>query len=211
MRNTPRTKQSLIERCDCGPVKLSGDTNPFYERHVTFDQVVVETETTARHKFEAIARSVRDVRSRFDRITLNKASVNSAEQIPIKKGSACIWLKSIVSRISRPALWTAGSAILVLLTLGGLYTIVSLDYEPPKSKFFLCFFLLLLFWIGWVALIVSFDCWVVFRIASVARARKIHRPETVRADAAGIIPCGTTSTDRKALPPTVSSLPTISA
>src|SRR5271166_2126660 len=139
IKNRTETKQSLIERYNCGPVKLSGDSNAFYERHVTFDQVVAETETSARDKLEAIARSVRDVRSRFDRITMNKASVNSAEQIPIKKGSACIWLKTIVSRISRPALWTAGSVILVLLTLGGLYAIVPLDYEPPKSKFFLCF------------------------------------------------------------------------
>jgi starch phosphorylase len=63
MKNTPETKQSLLARYDCGPVKLSGDSNAFYERHVAFDQVVAETETSARDKFEAIARSVRDVLS----------------------------------------------------------------------------------------------------------------------------------------------------
>ena len=63
MKNRPETKQSLIERYDCGPVKLSGDSNAFYERHVTFDHVVAESETTDRDKFEAIARSVRDVLS----------------------------------------------------------------------------------------------------------------------------------------------------
>ncbi len=63
MKNRPGTKQSLVERYDCGPVKLSGDSNAFYERHVTFDQVVAETETSARDKFEAIARSVRDMLS----------------------------------------------------------------------------------------------------------------------------------------------------
>jgi starch phosphorylase len=62
-KNRPGTKQSLVERYDCGPVKLSGDSNAFYERHVAFDQVVAETETSARDKFEAIARSVRDVLS----------------------------------------------------------------------------------------------------------------------------------------------------
>src|SRR5271166_5555557 len=55
--------KNLPERDDCGPVKLSGDSNAFYERHVTFDQVVAETETTDRDKFEAIARSVRDMLS----------------------------------------------------------------------------------------------------------------------------------------------------
>jgi len=63
MKNRPGTKQSLVERYDCGPVKLSGDSNAFYERHVTFDQVVAESETSSRDKFEAIARSVRDMLS----------------------------------------------------------------------------------------------------------------------------------------------------
>jgi starch phosphorylase len=48
MKNRPETKQSLVKRYDCGPVKLSGDSNAFYERHVTFDHVVAETETSAR-------------------------------------------------------------------------------------------------------------------------------------------------------------------
>src|SRR5271165_4522288 len=48
---------------DNGAIKLSGDSNAFYERHVAFDQVVAETETTDRDKFEAIAHSVRDVLS----------------------------------------------------------------------------------------------------------------------------------------------------
>jgi starch phosphorylase len=45
------------------PVKLSGDPNALYERHVNFDHVVPDSETTARDKYEAIARSVRDVLS----------------------------------------------------------------------------------------------------------------------------------------------------
>jgi starch phosphorylase len=63
MKNNAKTEHSLLTRYDCGPVKLSGDTDALYERHVTFDQVVAETGTTARDKFEAIARSVRDVLS----------------------------------------------------------------------------------------------------------------------------------------------------
>ena len=63
MKNKTETKQALLARYDCGPVNLSGDTNALYERHITFDQVVAEAETTDRDKFEAIARSVRDVLS----------------------------------------------------------------------------------------------------------------------------------------------------
>jgi starch phosphorylase len=62
-KNKPKTQPSLLARYDRGPVKLSGDSNAFYERHVAFDQVVAETETSARDKFEAIARSVRDMLS----------------------------------------------------------------------------------------------------------------------------------------------------
>ena len=63
MNNESASKPSLLEHYNCGPVKLSGDPDAFYERHFTFDQVVAETETTDRDKFEAIARSVRDVLS----------------------------------------------------------------------------------------------------------------------------------------------------
>jgi starch phosphorylase len=63
MKNRPEPKQSLVERYDCGPLDIFGDSNAFYERHVTFDQVVAETQTSARDKFEALARSVRDVLS----------------------------------------------------------------------------------------------------------------------------------------------------
>ena len=63
MKNRPETKESILERYNCGPVKLSGGPDAFYERHFTFDQVVAETETTDRDKFEAIAHSVRAVLS----------------------------------------------------------------------------------------------------------------------------------------------------
>src|SRR5262249_54117824 len=47
----------------CGPVKLSGNGNALYERHLTFDQVEPLAKVTPRDKFEAIARSIRDVLS----------------------------------------------------------------------------------------------------------------------------------------------------
>ena len=62
-KTTPVKKETLLARYNCGPVQLSGDANAFYERHLTFDQVVRDTEATTRDKYEAIARSLRDVLS----------------------------------------------------------------------------------------------------------------------------------------------------
>jgi len=47
----------------CGPVHFSGTDEALYERHLLFDSGVDLAEATARDRFEAIARSVRDVLS----------------------------------------------------------------------------------------------------------------------------------------------------
>src|SRR5512138_877369 len=62
-KTTPVKKETLLARYNCGPVQLSGDANAFYERHLTFDQLVRNAEANTRDKYEAIARSVRDVLS----------------------------------------------------------------------------------------------------------------------------------------------------
>lgn len=46
MKNHERTVKALPEPYNCGPVKLSGEADAFYERHVTFDHVVPHTETS---------------------------------------------------------------------------------------------------------------------------------------------------------------------
>ena len=53
----------LLHRYNCGPVTFSGDGNALYERHLTFDKVIAVSAATARDRFEAAARSVRDVLS----------------------------------------------------------------------------------------------------------------------------------------------------
>jgi starch phosphorylase len=62
-KTKPINKETLLARYNCGPVQMSGDANGFYERHLTFDHVLRDTAATTRDKFEAIARSVRDVLS----------------------------------------------------------------------------------------------------------------------------------------------------
>ncbi|HVH28607.1 MAG TPA: glycogen/starch/alpha-glucan phosphorylase [Vicinamibacterales bacterium] len=56
-------RSNLLDRFNCGPVQFSGGSDALYERHLTFDQVVPVAAATPRDRFEAVARSVRDVLS----------------------------------------------------------------------------------------------------------------------------------------------------
>ncbi len=57
----PRTNP--FDRLNCGPVRFSGSNDALYERHLTFDHVVPVAAATPRDRFEAVARSVRDLLS----------------------------------------------------------------------------------------------------------------------------------------------------
>ena len=54
---------SLTAQYGCGPVQFMGTDNALYERHLLFDNVVKLTAVGPRERFEAFARSVRDVLS----------------------------------------------------------------------------------------------------------------------------------------------------
>src|SRR5713101_663214 len=53
----------LIEQYGCGPVQFKGTNDALYERHLVFDNVMDAAKIGARERFEAVARSVRDVLS----------------------------------------------------------------------------------------------------------------------------------------------------
>lgn len=55
--------EKLIAKYGCGPVHFSGTDEALYERHLLFDSGVDLAGATARDRFEALARSVRDVLS----------------------------------------------------------------------------------------------------------------------------------------------------
>jgi len=55
--------RKLLERYGCGPVCFGGTDEALYERHLLFDDVVAVSEAGPRQRFEALARSVRDVLS----------------------------------------------------------------------------------------------------------------------------------------------------
>jgi starch phosphorylase len=59
--NSPLGAAELLRQYGCGPIPFVGTANAFYERHLVFDRVIDSAVATARERFEAFARSVRDV------------------------------------------------------------------------------------------------------------------------------------------------------
>ena len=59
----PAEAKRLSTKYGCGPVHFSGTDEALYERHLLFDSGVDLAAATARDRFEALARSVRDVLS----------------------------------------------------------------------------------------------------------------------------------------------------
>ena len=53
----------LLEQYGCGPIQFSGSPDALYERHLLFDDVIDPGAATGRDRFEAAARSIRDVLS----------------------------------------------------------------------------------------------------------------------------------------------------
>src|SRR5262249_1401090 len=53
----------LLAQYGCGPVRVAGTPEWLYERHLVFDSVLPPAAAGPRERFEAFARSVRDVLS----------------------------------------------------------------------------------------------------------------------------------------------------
>ncbi len=53
----------LVKQYGCGPIEFAGTDNALYEQHLLFDNVVKPSAVSDRERFEAVARSVRDVLS----------------------------------------------------------------------------------------------------------------------------------------------------
>src|SRR5579863_1125628 len=64
----PKTSESqnfskLLNQYNAGPIHFAGTDSGLYERHLFFDKVIDSAEADARDRFEAFARSVRDMLS----------------------------------------------------------------------------------------------------------------------------------------------------
>src|SRR5581483_6770722 len=55
--------EGLRRQYGCGTVEFAGNDNALYERHLVFDPVIRPEAAEPRERFEALARSVRDVLS----------------------------------------------------------------------------------------------------------------------------------------------------
>ena len=62
-RTGPVREAELLEQYGCGPVQFSGSGNASFERHLVFDNVIPLESAGPRERFEALARSVRDLLS----------------------------------------------------------------------------------------------------------------------------------------------------
>ncbi|HME69424.1 MAG TPA: glycogen/starch/alpha-glucan phosphorylase [Myxococcota bacterium] len=63
--------EKLLAQYGCGPVHFTGTPDALYERHLLFDNVVDLKAAAARERYEAVARSVRDVLSQRWLLTEN--------------------------------------------------------------------------------------------------------------------------------------------
>jgi starch phosphorylase len=77
----PPNPSELQRRYGCGTLRLAGVASALYQRHLLFDNVIDPSATTSRDRFEAVARSVRDVLSQ--RWVLTE---NTYEKEKVKRG-----------------------------------------------------------------------------------------------------------------------------
>src|SRR5690242_2623728 len=61
----------LLDQYGCGPIQFAGTDSGLYERHLLFDNVIALTAADERDRFEAFARSVRDILSQRWTLTEN--------------------------------------------------------------------------------------------------------------------------------------------
>jgi len=61
--NEANRLEKILEQYGCGPVQFSGSGNASYERHLIFDNIITPGTAVPRERFEALARSVRDLLS----------------------------------------------------------------------------------------------------------------------------------------------------
>ncbi|HWL71309.1 MAG TPA: glycogen/starch/alpha-glucan phosphorylase [Geminicoccus sp.] len=62
-RQEPPRLTDLLEQYECGPIRFTGTGDALFERHLMFDNVIGRSEVGPRERYEAAARSVRDVLS----------------------------------------------------------------------------------------------------------------------------------------------------
>ena len=56
-----RPSERVLEKYGCGPIPFAGTENALYERHLVLDRAIDPKAASARERFEAFSRSIRDI------------------------------------------------------------------------------------------------------------------------------------------------------
>jgi starch phosphorylase len=75
------SRSELLQQYGCGPVPFVGSEHALYERHLIFDRVIDPKVATARERFEAFSRSVRDILAQRWVLTKNTYEKENAKRI----------------------------------------------------------------------------------------------------------------------------------
>src|SRR5215469_13339557 len=59
--DSARPSERVVEKYGCGPIPFLGTENALYERHLVFDRAIDPKAASARERFEAFSRSIRDI------------------------------------------------------------------------------------------------------------------------------------------------------
>ena len=59
--SVPASVSEILQQYGCGPIPFVGSESAFYERHLIFDRAIDPKVASARERFEAFSRSVRDI------------------------------------------------------------------------------------------------------------------------------------------------------
>ncbi len=86
LRVPPRTPEEwrvseLLKQYGCGPIAFVGSENAFYDRHLVFDRVIDPRVATARERFEAFSRSIRDVLAQRWSLTRSTYEKTNAKRV----------------------------------------------------------------------------------------------------------------------------------
>src|SRR5260370_17814803 len=81
----------LLQQYGCGPIPFVGTENAFYERHLVFDRVIDPKVATARERFEAFSRSIRDILAQRWVLTKNTYERENAKRIYYLSREFLIW------------------------------------------------------------------------------------------------------------------------
>ena len=128
----------------CGPIQFSGRDNAFYERHLIFDNVVAPEAAGPRERFEAVARSVRDVLSQrwvqteqtYDRENPKRIYYLSMEFLigrSLANNITNLLLDPFVKANRRPARTSTGSASSSRNRMPAWATAGSAGWRPASS------------------------------------------------------------------------------